>query len=399
MTTRRNSTIRLLPSGVPGLDTVLGGGLPEYSFNSDRWRSRRWQDHAGAADRLLASHGGGARALLHGPRRAAAQDAAARAAVQLLRPGEARRCGSVRESQRRGDGSRSRQHHEAHARRSRRGAPRHRRRRLVSHGRPRQQVRGGAPGVRAATRASSDRLASDDVPRRRVRVPRIAQQPDLHDRRRHHLAHPGRRAQRERAPDAGDQDARLRHHARASHALDVVGRHPRLPADPASLGAASARARGPARVDGRRGARRDDVRRHTAGRVGAFRGTVGSGQVALRAALHRGGSRGGRARHHRRLRGAPGRVPRAGERVRAPARLVRRTRARRDPLPSAARSDGRRGARGRARGRRSQEGADASRSTRSPSSSSRSLRRIATIFASRSSVRSRRSPVSASPWS
>ena len=33
MTTRRNSTIRLLPSGVPGLDTVLGGGLPEYSFN------------------------------------------------------------------------------------------------------------------------------------------------------------------------------------------------------------------------------------------------------------------------------------------------------------------------------------------------------------------------------
>jgi len=33
MTTRRNRTINLLPSGVPGLDTVLGGGLPEYSFN------------------------------------------------------------------------------------------------------------------------------------------------------------------------------------------------------------------------------------------------------------------------------------------------------------------------------------------------------------------------------
>jgi circadian clock protein KaiC len=33
MTTRRNPTIGLLPSGVPGLDTVLGGGLPEYSFN------------------------------------------------------------------------------------------------------------------------------------------------------------------------------------------------------------------------------------------------------------------------------------------------------------------------------------------------------------------------------
>jgi circadian clock protein KaiC len=33
MTTRRNPTIGLLPSGVPGLDTVLGGGFPEYSFN------------------------------------------------------------------------------------------------------------------------------------------------------------------------------------------------------------------------------------------------------------------------------------------------------------------------------------------------------------------------------
>lgn len=27
------SAVRILPSGVPGLDTVLGGGLPEYSFN------------------------------------------------------------------------------------------------------------------------------------------------------------------------------------------------------------------------------------------------------------------------------------------------------------------------------------------------------------------------------
>jgi circadian clock protein KaiC len=33
MTVRRNRTIELLPSGVPGLDAVLGGGLPEYSFN------------------------------------------------------------------------------------------------------------------------------------------------------------------------------------------------------------------------------------------------------------------------------------------------------------------------------------------------------------------------------
>jgi circadian clock protein KaiC len=33
MTTRHGATVELLPSGVPGLDEVLGGGLPEYSFN------------------------------------------------------------------------------------------------------------------------------------------------------------------------------------------------------------------------------------------------------------------------------------------------------------------------------------------------------------------------------
>ena len=26
-------TIRRLPTGIPGLDEILGGGLPEYSFN------------------------------------------------------------------------------------------------------------------------------------------------------------------------------------------------------------------------------------------------------------------------------------------------------------------------------------------------------------------------------
>ena len=31
--TAEQAAIRSLPSGVPGLDVVLGGGLPEYSFN------------------------------------------------------------------------------------------------------------------------------------------------------------------------------------------------------------------------------------------------------------------------------------------------------------------------------------------------------------------------------
>ncbi|HMI46738.1 MAG TPA: ATPase domain-containing protein, partial [Gemmatimonadaceae bacterium] len=33
MKQEERQTIRSLPSGVPGLDGVLGGGLPEYSFN------------------------------------------------------------------------------------------------------------------------------------------------------------------------------------------------------------------------------------------------------------------------------------------------------------------------------------------------------------------------------
>ncbi|MGI8977987.1 MAG: RAD55 family ATPase, partial [Pirellulaceae bacterium] len=30
---RERVKIRQLPTGVPGLDEILGGGLPEYSFN------------------------------------------------------------------------------------------------------------------------------------------------------------------------------------------------------------------------------------------------------------------------------------------------------------------------------------------------------------------------------
>src|SRR3954452_13598066 len=33
MSTGERATIRKLPTGVPGLDEILGGGLPEYSFN------------------------------------------------------------------------------------------------------------------------------------------------------------------------------------------------------------------------------------------------------------------------------------------------------------------------------------------------------------------------------
>ena len=33
MSPQENVVIRKLPTGVPGLDEILGGGLPEFSFN------------------------------------------------------------------------------------------------------------------------------------------------------------------------------------------------------------------------------------------------------------------------------------------------------------------------------------------------------------------------------
>ena len=33
MTPQDKVKIKKLPSGVPGLDEILGGGIPEYSFN------------------------------------------------------------------------------------------------------------------------------------------------------------------------------------------------------------------------------------------------------------------------------------------------------------------------------------------------------------------------------
>ena len=165
MTTQHGSTIRLLPSGVPGLDTVLGGGLPEYSFNLIA-------GEPGAGKTTLAQQIAFSRASAEAPalyftraRRAAAQDAAARAAVQLLRQGQARQRGHVREPQRRGDGSRPRQHHEAHARRGRRGPAGDGRRRLVSHGRatparPRRSSRSSCRSSRFTSPAGKRRRSS-----------------------------------------------------------------------------------------------------------------------------------------------------------------------------------------------------------------------------------------------
>ena len=56
MSTRRNSTIGVLPSGVPGLDAVLGGGLrrdlPAESSSSSRHGCAAFALPAASANRL-----------------------------------------------------------------------------------------------------------------------------------------------------------------------------------------------------------------------------------------------------------------------------------------------------------------------------------------------------------
>ena len=48
------TVIRRLPTGVPGLDAILGGGLPEYSFNIIITPGGRQETHGSAGYPALA---------------------------------------------------------------------------------------------------------------------------------------------------------------------------------------------------------------------------------------------------------------------------------------------------------------------------------------------------------
>src|ERR1700686_5001710 len=93
--------IRRLATGVPGLDAILGGGLPEFSFNL-----------------IVGSPGSGKTTLAHqimfalaakerpalffpGPGGAAIENVALSAAVLVLRPCQDHRVDSLRELERR----------------------------------------------------------------------------------------------------------------------------------------------------------------------------------------------------------------------------------------------------------------------------------------------------------
>lgn len=56
-----------LDTGVPGLNEVLGGGLPEFSFNLLAGGPGAGKDHASAPNLLCLGHPGASGPLHHGP--------------------------------------------------------------------------------------------------------------------------------------------------------------------------------------------------------------------------------------------------------------------------------------------------------------------------------------------
>lgn len=60
------ATIKQLRTGVPGLDEVLGGGLPEFSFNLIAGQPGCGKNHPGAPDHVRAGNARTPGTLLHG---------------------------------------------------------------------------------------------------------------------------------------------------------------------------------------------------------------------------------------------------------------------------------------------------------------------------------------------
>ncbi len=77
-------TIRKLPTGVRGLDDILGGGIPEFSFNIIAGTPGCGKT-TGASDCFRQCDGAETRALLHCPRRTGPKNAALSAKIFFLR--------------------------------------------------------------------------------------------------------------------------------------------------------------------------------------------------------------------------------------------------------------------------------------------------------------------------
>ena len=213
-------TIRQLPTGVPGLDEILGGGLPEFSFNI-----------------IAGAPGGGKTTLAHQimfanatPERPALYfTVLGEPAIKMLRYQQqftffdpAKLDGAIRFinlSQVVLDKDLSavldeivKEVEAANA-----GIVVVDSFRTVVRKALSQRQRNGAPGVRPAPGAAPDQLAGHHVPDRRVRRRRAARQPGVHRGRRAVLALPERRAQLDRAQAAGHEAARPGVRARPAH--------------------------------------------------------------------------------------------------------------------------------------------------------------------------------------
>ena len=92
------ATINRLATGVPGLDEVLGGGLPEFSFNLIAAPSGCGKTTLAHQMMFALPFARAPGALLHGARRATAENAALPATIRFLRSGQAQPLDPVHQS-------------------------------------------------------------------------------------------------------------------------------------------------------------------------------------------------------------------------------------------------------------------------------------------------------------
>ena len=205
MSTSRIVRIDRLPSGVPKLDDILGGGWPEFSFNlivgepgSGKTTLAHQFMFANASEERPALYF----TVLGEPTH---QDAALPAAVHLLRHVEGEPHDPFREPDRRSADQRPRPCPGGHRREGRCDRAAHRHRRFVPDARAAGRGMRGGMGMqefvqRLATRP--DVVAGHDVPARRVSRAADSREPGLHDGRRLDLADPASRPELDGAPGA-----------------------------------------------------------------------------------------------------------------------------------------------------------------------------------------------------
>lgn len=84
MNSIKKVNIRCLPTGVPGLDNLLGGGLPEFSFNLIAGTPGSGKNNARKSDHVFPGKPRESSTVLHGTRGAGPEDAPLSTAVQFF---------------------------------------------------------------------------------------------------------------------------------------------------------------------------------------------------------------------------------------------------------------------------------------------------------------------------